>query len=318
MSEPRNQHWLPQFYLRRFAIPGFGSKQKAKIWMMDKEKCEVRWTKVRDVAAADFLYSHTKEDGTRCFRVEKELAELENIIARLYPRIADGYPDLSAAWGIKKFAALFVASLMVRHPEEQAETLKLHSRMVDFYEKEPKDADGRPLISHIIEDGKAYEFDNSNYADYKAADENRLKQVFAEQIHPLAVSMTDVLVKKRWAFLCTDEPAFFTSDRPVIQRHTETHTYGIATPGVHLWFPISPTRMLWMSDRVGEQPDGYYPLPMSKTAGLNAFTLGNATRFLLSHDHPDARLKHVGVLADEMYQRFGPPRPLDGPIWKMR
>jgi len=55
-------------------------------------------------------------------------------------------------------------------------------------------------------------------------------------------------------------------------------------------------------------------LPMSETAGLNLFTMGNATRFLLSHDHPDARLRHVGVLADEMYRRFGPPRPLEGRI----
>ena len=63
-----DQHWLPPFYVGRFAIPGFGSKQKAKIWVMNKETGEVQWRKIHDVAAADFLYSHPKEDGTRCSR----------------------------------------------------------------------------------------------------------------------------------------------------------------------------------------------------------------------------------------------------------
>ena len=314
MSGPRNQHWLPQFYLRRFAVPGWRNKKNAKIWVMDTETGELDTRKVREVAALEFLYSHMKEDGSRCFRVEKDLAELETIIARLYPRIAEGYPDLSAGWGIKKFSALFIVSLMLRHPSMEAATQEMHRRIVDIYERVPKDASGRPLVSHIFQDGKAFELDTSDYDAYKTADENRLKQMFAEQIHPLAVKLTDELFNKRWAFLCTDEPVFFTSDRPVVKKHTELRKYGIRTPGVHLWFPVSPNRMLWMSDRNRDEPDGFYPLPTSEAATLNAMTMSNATRFLLSHESPDARMIEATSMMDEIRRIQDHPRPLDGPI----
>ena len=315
MSEPRNQHWLPQFYLRRFAEPGYRDKKKAKIWLMETETGEVRRKKISAVAAAEYLYSHVKTDGTRCFRVDKDLTELETLIARLYPRIAEGYPDLSAAWGIKKLSALFIISLVLRHPGMEEETQEMHRKMVDLYERMPKDSKGQPMVSHIFEDGKAFELDTSHYDEYKAADENRLKQMFAEQIRPLAMNLTDELFKKRWTFLCTDEPVFFTSDNPVIKQHDELRTFGVRTPGMHLWFPVSPTRMLWMSDRIGDQPDGFYPLPVSEAHALNMFTMANASRFLLSHEQPDRRLRELNGFVNQTIREYGPPRPLDGPIW---
>lgn len=39
-----------------------------------------------------------------------------------------------------------------------------------------------------------------------------------------------------------------------------------------------------------------------------------ASHKMLSHDHPDARLRHFDVLAYEMYRRFGAPRPLEDRI----
>jgi hypothetical protein len=300
MSNPHNQHWLPQFYLRRFAVPGWRDKKNAKIWVMDTETGELEEQKIRHVAATGFLYSHVKEDGARCFRVEKHLAELETMIARLYPRIADGYPDLTTAWGMKKLTALFIATLILRHPDVEDDTHEMHRRMVQLYETGPKGPDGRPTGTHIFEDGKAIELDTSDYEEYKAADANRLKQMFAEQIRPIARNITDHLFKKRWAFLCTDDPAFFTSDNPVIRQHHERKTFGIGTPGVHVWFPVSPTRLLWMTDRVGDECDGFYPFPVAEAAALNAFTMANATRFLLSHEPPDKRMMEVGDLADKM------------------
>lgn len=300
MSKPHNQHWLPQFYLRRFAVPGWRDKKNAKIWVMDTETGELAERKVREVAAMEFLYSHIKKDGALCFRVEKHLADLETMIARLYPRIADGYPDLASAWGMKKLSALFIATLLLRHPDVETETHEMHRRMVDMYEAAPKGGDGRPLVSHIFQNGKAFELDTSDYEEYKAADANQLKQMFAGQIRPIARNITDLLFKKRWAFLCTDEPVFFTSDKPVIRQHHGRKTFGIGTPDVHLWFPISPTRMLWMTDRVGDECDGFYPFPVAEATALNAFTMANATRFLLSHAPPDDRMMEVGALADKL------------------
>lgn len=299
-STPQNQHWLPQFYLRRFAVPGWRDKKNAKIWVMDTDTGQLEKCKVRDVAAADFLYSHVRQDGARCFRVENHLAELETMIARLYPRIADGYPDLASAWGMKKLASLFIATLILRHPDIEDHTHQMHQRMVGLYEAVRTASNGRRSISHIVAGGEAIDFDASDYEEYRTADANRLKQMFAEQIRPIARNLTNHLFNKRWAFLCTDSPVFFTSDKPVIQQHPTRNSFGIGTPDVHVWFPVSPTRMLWMTDRVGEECDGFYPLPTTEAAGLNAFTMANATRFLLSDEPPDARMMEVGALAEEM------------------
>jgi Protein of unknown function (DUF4238) len=314
MSNAKNQHWVPQFYLRRFAVPGWRDKEKAKIWVMDIATGKTTIRKIREIASEEFLYSHVKIDGSRCFQVEEQLSEIETMTARFWGRLVDGFPDLSAAWGIKKLAALFIGSLVLRHPDVETVTRGIHGEIVSIHDRLPKDAKGRPAVSHIFENGEAFEFDNSDYDEFKAADPNRFKQMFAEQIRPVAMKMAEVLFAKRWAFFCTDHPSFFTSDKPVIAQHPVVRKFGVETPGVNLWFPISPTRMLWMSDPEGDRADGFYPLPVSEAAPLNAFTIANATRFVLSDEPPDARMQEVDALVDEP-ARCGPPRPLAGPIW---
>jgi len=267
---------------------------------MHAETGELKTKKVREVAAKEFLYSHVKNDKSRCFKVEKQLAEMETMVARMYPRIADGFPDLVAAGGIKKMLALFIVSLILRHPDSELATQATHRGLLELFEQAPKDSKGRPLISHFIQDGMKHAFDATEYEDYKTADENMIKQIFSEQIRPLAASLAEKLFTKRWVFFVCEQPVFFTSDKPVIQQHTEVRKYGLGTPGVHLWFPVTPYRMLWMCDRENVQSDGFYPLPEHEAAALNAFTMANATQFLLSHESPDARMQDVGRLAAEV------------------
>jgi hypothetical protein len=291
-TKTKNQHWIPQFYLRRFAIPGFRKKKNAKIWVTDFESGKLANGKIQEVAAIEYLYSHIKEDGKRCYRIESKLAELETTIAELYPHIAEGVPDLQKAWGIKKLTALFITTLLLRHPENVDETKQMHDFIVDIFEKTPNDASGNPQIPTIIHKGKEFKIDYSDYQKYKAADENYIKQLFTSLIESEAVPLAETLIKKRWVFFCSDKPVFFASDRPVVMRHFERQTYGLGTPGVHLFFPICPTRMLWMTDRVGDMPDGFFPLPTSEAVIFNFFTVANAT-LLFSHQNPDAQLKEI-------------------------
>jgi hypothetical protein len=300
----RVQHFVPQFYLRRFAVPGFTDRKKASIWVMNAETGEVYTKKVRNIAAEDYLYSHKQPDGTRCFEIENQLSELENLIARFYDRFVNGVPDLSQSWGMKKFLSLFLATLMIRHPDDEEKNRQLHANMVELFEQVPKDSNGIPFINSFIHKGKEYPFDPSGYHEYKAADENRLKEAFAQQILPVAQSLVDDLFSKRWVIFCTDQPAFFTSDRPVKKLHTERHNFGTRTPGTQIIFPISPKRMLWMMDREGDAPDGFYPLPMREASGLNVLSMSNATRYVLSHEQPDGMFAGVRKIIDEEWKRL--------------
>jgi len=303
-NKTRVQHFVPQFYLRRFAIPGFSDRKKAKIWVTEVESGNVFTKKVENIAAEDFLYSHKRPDGTRCFNTETKLSELENLVARFYDRFVDGVPDLSQSWGMKKFLSLFVATLMTRHPDQELKTRQVHAKMVEILEQVPKDSEGIPLVDTFIHKGKAYPFDTSGYHEYVAADENRLKEAFADQVLPVAQSIVDDLFNKRWAILCTEQPAFFTSDRPVKTVNTERQVFGTRTPGTQIFFPISPKRMLWMMDRTDDEPDGFYPLPMDQASGLNGLSLSNSRDYLLSHEQPDGMLVGVNRVIDEEYRRL--------------
>ena len=304
MPNPRNQHWIPQFYMRGFAASGYRKAKNAKVWTMDVASGLTDKQKVRELGACEHLYSHIKADGTHCYQVEKKLAKLESIIARLYPRVAEGVPDLSEAWGIKKFVAVFIASLILRHPQEELRVRAFHRTIVDLIEPIPKDSNGQPKIDQIHVRGEVFPFDASSYDEYKAADENRLKQAFAEQIHPLAVQLSENLFSKRWCFLCADTPVFLSSDSPVVKQHTERANFGIGTAGVHIWFPISPYRMLWMMDRQPGEVDGFYPFPVTEAAGLNMFVLNHASRFILSHQDPDIPLSEIRALIDSQRELF--------------
>ena len=65
--------------------------------------------------------------------------------------------------------------------------------------------------------------------------------------------------------------------------------------------------MLWMTDRFGDQVDAFYPFPVAEATLLNALTMANSTRYLLSHERPDKRMMDVGTLADRLrweHQQF--------------
>lgn len=299
VSNPKNQHWLPQFYLRGFAVPGFRHKKNAKIWVWTKDESDPDKQKVKDVCAEEFLYSPLLENGRRCFRTDDRLHELETTIARMYPRVSEGFPDLEQAWGIKKLLSLFLATLLLRHPDELDGNRRTHSQLVAYYETFSKDTQGKPIVPPFERDGRRYPFDSSRWEEYRNADENEIRKMFSASIDANAVSLANAMFEKRWAFLCLDQPRLLTSDSPVVVKHFEEKTAGLRTPGVNVFFPISPTRMLHMTDRE-QNVDGFYPFPAGRAAELNFFTLGNAKRLLLCQEQPDSLLQDLDRYSNEL------------------
>ncbi len=218
---------------------------------------------------------------------------------RLYSRVADGFPDLEQAWGIKKLLSLFFATLLLRHPDELEDTRRTHRHLVAWYETLPKDPLGHPIVPRYEHEGKKYPFDASQWDDYRDADDNAMTKMFAEAIEANARSLANEIFKKRWAFLCLEQPRLFTSDFPLVVKHPEQKVAGLRTTGVHLFFPVSPRRMLHMSDR-DNNSDGFYPFPSEKAAELNFFTFGNSKQFILSHEQPDDMLDELDIYTSEM------------------
>jgi hypothetical protein len=166
-------------------VPGFRRSKNAKIWVWPKDDNEPVKKKVSEICAKEFLYSHIRSDGSRCFRTEKRLAALETTISQLYSRIAEGFPDLEQAWGIKKLLSLFFGTLLLRHPDELEGTKQTHRDLVTWYETLPKDSLGRPKVPDYEREGTRHPFDASRWEEYRDADENAMTKMFAETIDPV-------------------------------------------------------------------------------------------------------------------------------------
>jgi hypothetical protein len=83
-------HWLPQFYLREFAIPGFTRKQDAEIWLTDlnSETCSIK--KIQDIAQEAHFYSFIDANGKPSRRIDDKLPDLEDRASRAFRIIARG------------------------------------------------------------------------------------------------------------------------------------------------------------------------------------------------------------------------------------
>jgi hypothetical protein len=78
-----------------------------------------------------------------------------------------------------------------------------------------------------------------------------------------ATWLAEILMSMRWAILLSEEPVFITTDNPVVTLHPSLQFRGIKNAETSVVFPLSPTRLLHIDNRMSE-PDGqYYPLRAS-------------------------------------------------------
>ena len=68
-NRPKNQHWVPRFYLRNFATPETRTrgKDESQIWMFsnDERDGNERLTNIKNVCTRRYLYSPTDSAGRR-------------------------------------------------------------------------------------------------------------------------------------------------------------------------------------------------------------------------------------------------------------
>jgi hypothetical protein len=102
--------------------------------------------------------------------------------------------------------------------------------------------------------------------------------MFVDRIRQNATHGADILIKKRWSVIFSQQPVFITTDTPVTIVNQHREVFGIGTPGTRILFPLSPTRLLMIDDREDE-PDGlYYPLLDERRRGLTVQPCGLGPR----------------------------------------
>jgi hypothetical protein len=269
-------HWVPQVYLRAFAA----DPNRLKIWRFSKEAGDADLKGIEKVAVRFHLYVPRDSNGRRDDAFEKKLADLEQWFeSPVWRVLRDDMLDLS--WEpLRKMVSLLAATMFLRNPNHFALMRDMHARFVELF------SGPRGLPSSVEIAGQALSLDPSDWPSYRDATEDDLKRLWIAEING-ATRYAEKFMAMRWSMLCADEPAFITTDNPVVFLHPSLKFRGINNPETSIIFPISPTRVLCMDHLHHEPANRYYPLK-GTAAPQNLLMWRNSLEHMFSHRHPDA------------------------------
>jgi hypothetical protein len=291
----KNQHWLPQLYLRSFRAPQTVSPVP-RLWVFFREGPEEpRLTAIEEIAMKRYLYSPPTDAGSRDHSVDQRLEGLETMLGPVWPTVANGYLQLDTD-PIRKALALFVATLYTRHPQRIDDFAATHAKLVAFLSRLPEDNDGNPALTQFEAKGKVHEFDASGWAEFTRAGKTEHQRSFAQALVPASGDLAKLLLKKRFAIVTSDHPVFATCDAPIVVRNASKEPFGFATKGTVVYLPLSPTRFLILDDE--KLPNGYYETQPGFPEAMNYQTWCAADRYLLSASPSDEILAGLMAFAD--------------------
>jgi hypothetical protein len=278
------QHWVPQFYLRHFAISDSrGKKGRARVWIFSKDEADGDeiLTTVRAICADPYLYSPVSESRERGWDLEIKLGDLETALGSIWPALVEGRVDLADP-SLRQGVSLFVAVMHLRHPYNLDAVEQIHRSLVAFYEEMPTASDGAPDVESVEIAGTTYTFDASRWHEYRAWGRNDHHRFFTQIIESEAVHLAELLIQKRWSMIISERHSFVTTDKPVVIQHPTKTNSGLRTPGVIVSFPVSPRRLPVMDDMHHEPANQYYPLQTAAAGAFNCNLWRNGSRFMIT------------------------------------
>jgi len=188
--------------------------------------------------------------------MEDKLAGLENTISKIWREFVNNQVGLSPS--MKKGVALFISTLILRHPDKLAE----YKEFKNFFCKEIMEniPEGDTKFTFVVK-GQESVIDIKEVEDSINASSFHESMFFIENIEYLATTIIEQLIKKKWSIIASEEKVFITSDRPVIISNAKTGLLGVGSNGVVISLPLSPTRLLILEDNINNEENlTEYPL----------------------------------------------------------
>jgi hypothetical protein len=302
MAILKQQHYLPQFYLRFFQAPA----KPGYIFFYRREEIAVM-ANIRKVARQSYLYAYEDEDGKRRFEIEEFLGTVESAASPILERFNTSKGPLSITAEERETLSLFVAFQVIRTP---AYMNSLRGGNADFMEVVTKmHAQNKDLIEHSIQEAVAagvdvgQDLDTEKLREFALSDEYTIEAehgpYFLGQAIKTIEAIYPCILPKELTLLRSSSTSFITSDHPVVLL-PDSEAPPLFRGGFlnsDLFLPIGNYTALYF--RTVAKPHSaehsstglavpVLPVSPFRTRKLNKMTLGHAENYLYASEENSA------------------------------
>jgi hypothetical protein len=260
------QHFVSQFYLRHWA------NSDEKVWQYAFDGRPPVHIGVENIAFERGLYTHPAKDKVRPLKTEDDLEDIENTYADVWPDIVDRAQDFQTRHNIARFIAL----MFVRHPQHR-ETVRLIN---EGFRKAVQDVSPDEEVE-IVAEGRASRIWVREILEKTRDEATNIASGFLNVMRSSVEDIAAALVARRWGVVVSEQPAFVTSDYPVVLNRgsCQRRAFGFGTPGTQILFPCSPTQLLVVSE---DWPHEFAHYKLTNADVFNRMMADGAVRFIYS------------------------------------
>ena len=264
-----NHHFVPQSYLRNWCAAD------GKMWVHPLDGRSGFRATPQNFATEKGLHDTSDIPELADFDFEGELSTVEGLYSSRWLDFFNDTTNPRTKMNISRFIALF----HLRNPIQRETIREVNAGFRALVER----VGDQEKIDFITPDGKTLSVRTQDIRNFTTDTPINIKTGFLVQMRTAVEDLAKVLFARKWGVIYAPDsaPVFITSDCPVVlHRGTSTReNFGFRTPGTEITFPISPSKMLKISDRF-EQDGLHYPL--LRLGDLNEGTVMTAERFIFS------------------------------------
>jgi hypothetical protein len=228
MTIAKIQHYVPQFLLRNF-----GNGKKDQVWVYDKSSGRSFASNTRNIASESRFYDFEYQGQPRT--LETWLCELEGIAKSVVSFILEADTLSTLADEQKGILASFLSIQLTRTKTFREEWSALPRMLREHFEKSGDKVAPGSQAEDLIRD----------------ISENDSKEQTSRIIVDAPATYASHFLDKDWVLVATTRKhPFLLSDNPLTRQNMidrpNRGNLGLKTPGIEVYFPLSPTRALAM------------------------------------------------------------------------
>ena len=290
-AETKNQHYVPQFYLRYFSV----DEKNVGAYILKSGK-NIPSAPIRGQASGDYFYSDSME-------MEKTLGDLEACAKKVVDKIISAPTEpLSKE---EKDTLFEFTVIQLGRTEAQAKVVEAFYKIPELLSERWTNI-GEPDLGKMLKD---------KFSDL-IGESPSFPAVFSVGAYAgISDVIRDLDVK---VLINRTDKAFITSDNPVAKydqfmERMKLGTYGLRSRGLQIFFPLSPRRGVMYYDpecyKLGHEEKEYVEVGQEKDIDeLNKLTACNSDK-VLYYRHGTVSNKEIVTLSEA--SRGGIPNPIE-------